>query len=705
MERNSKITKSKKKDTNKKESKKKEEVYNESSDDEVIYISDGEGSSEDDISDDDSDDEKMTMLEYRKFLNNVFPSKHQQEKVDAGERLKEALETNEECIDEEDTDDEDYSDDESDIDEMLDDNKMNFNIVFTIAGGGEEEDEFSSSGSSEEDNDSEEEDEEKERKIYNTRSKKVFEKKDEKDTSSKTEEDKKESTSSSKKEKSTTKGEEEYNKNYKKYIEPEMIKKRKMKNEKTETIDSDTEKKFKTILESLKNKESDSELLNKMETYLEEEKKKKDKIKKQQEKKIKKKNLKLIKELLKEKNKMNDLKYIYGLSVEEQKHLINEIKKINESVKVDKPYRISLIESKIPTSYKTHAMKKVNSLRYMDPGSGEYYKIKQWVDTFMSIPFGQYSKLPVSLDDGLDKCQEFMNNAKDVLDGAVYGMNNAKMQIMQMMGQLISNPDSVGTAIAIKGPPGTGKTSIVKEGISKILGRPFAFISLGGATDSSYLEGHSYTYEGSVWGRIVDILIKSKTMNPVIYFDELDKISDTAKGEEITGILTHLTDTTQNSQFHDKYFSDIDFDLSKALFIFSYNDESKVNPILKDRMYRIKTGGYDTKEKKVIARDYLIPKIEKNVNFNANDVTITDDALEHIVKNLTEGEKGVRNYKRCLEIIYTKINLYRLMGKDKKMFDKEETLDIEFPYKVTKDIVDKLIKVNDEEKWYRHMYC
>ena len=108
-----------------------------------------------------------------------------------------------------------------------------------------------------------------------------------------------------------------------------------------------------------------------------------------------------------------------------------------------------------------------------------------------------------------------------------------------------------------------------------------SFLALGGASDSSFLEGHSY-YEGMQQGKIVQILMESKSMNPVIYFDELDKVSDTAKGEEIIGILTHLTDTTQNSAFHDKYFADIDFDLSKCLFIFSYNDESKVNPILKD---------------------------------------------------------------------------------------------------------------------------
>ena len=199
-----------------------------------------------------------------------------------------------------------------------------------------------------------------------------------------------------------------------------------------------------------------------------------------------------------------------------------------------------------------------------------------------------------------------MYNAYDTLNKCVYGLNDAKMQIMQMAGQWISNPSAMGTAIAIKGPMGTGKTTLVKDGISKILGREFAFIALGGTGDSSFLEGHSYTYEGSTWGKIVQILIESKCMNPVIYFDELDKVSDTPKGEEIIGILTHLTDTSQNSEFHDKYFADVNFDLSKCLFIFSYNDESKVNPILKDRMYSIQTKGYEQKEKITIARNYLL---------------------------------------------------------------------------------------------------
>jgi ATP-dependent Lon protease len=296
------------------------------------------------------------------------------------------------------------------------------------------------------------------------------------------------------------------------------------------------------------------------------------------------------------------------------------------------------------------------------------------------------------MSDGPDICQEFMEKSIKILDECVYGMNDAKMQILQMVGQWIANPNAMGTAIAIKGPPGTGKTSLVKEGISKILGREFAFIPLGGAGDSSFLEGHSYTYEGSSWGKIIQILIDSKCMNPVIYFDELDKLSDTPRGSEITGILTHLTDTSQNSEFHDKYFSEMGFDLSKCLFIFSYNDESKVNPILRDRMYRIQTKGYNTKEKIIITKNYMLPKIREQVNFSTEDIIIPDDTIEYVITKFTKGEDGVRNLKRCMEIIYTKLNLFRLVKSDSELLTKEINIKVEFPFTVTKKDVDILVK-------------
>ena len=387
-----------------------------------------------------------------------------------------------------------------------------------------------------------------------------------------------------------------------------------------------------------------------------------------------------------------------NLSNSEQLKIMSDLKEINKFIDIDKPYRLAILESKMPPKIKAHALQKLSILNSMDSCDPEYYKIKNWVDTFMRIPFCTYSNLSVNINDGLETCHEYMISAKKTLDNCVYGLDDAKLQIMQMVGQWITNPDAMGTSIAIKGPPGTGKTTLVKDGISKILGREFVFIPLGGTGDASYLEGHSYTYEGSTWGKIVQSLINCKSMNPVFYFDELDKLSDTPKGEEITGILTHLTDTTQNSQFHDKYFSDVDFDLSKCLFIFSYNDESRVNPILKDRMYRIQTKGYDAKEKIVIARNYMLPKIREQVNFSEEDVIIPDETLQYIISNaqLTQEESGVRNLKRCLEIVHTKLNLFRLMKPSENIFSKEMNLEVSFPFTVTKKHVDIFIKKNEE---------
>ena len=413
-------------------------------------------------------------------------------------------------------------------------------------------------------------------------------------------------------------------------------------------------------------------------------------------KKEKARNDRIFRRILRDKNTMNDFDFFEKMDIESQKKIIKELREINKVTRIEKPYRLTLLESDIPVNFKGAAMKKIGSLRHMEPGSGEYYKIKNWVDTFMRIPFGKTQDLPIQIEDGVDKCHDFMAEAQKTLDSAVYGLNDAKMQIMQMLGQLITNPKSIGTAIAIHGPPGTGKTSLVKEGISKILNRPFAFIALGGATDSSFLEGHGYTYEGSMWGKIVQILIDSKCMNPVIYFDELDKISDTPKGEEIAGILTHLTDTSQNTQFHDKYFAEIDFDLSKCLFIFSYNDESKVNPILKDRMYRIKTTGYNQKQKTNISNSYLLPKIREQVKFSAEDIIIPDVTLHYIIDNYCMKEDGVRNLKRCLEIIYTKLNLYRLMRPGSNLFEEDMSIKVTFPFTVTREIVDKLVKTNKD---------
>jgi len=385
-----------------------------------------------------------------------------------------------------------------------------------------------------------------------------------------------------------------------------------------------------------------------------------------------------------------------NLSHKEQKFIIEQMHKIESQTRVDKPYRITMLQSDIPENFKAIAMNKLNALASMDPIDSEYYKLKSWVDNFMKIPFGIYRQLPVRIDDGPEKCQTFMEDAVKRLDECVYGMKDVKVQVLQLIGQWISNPSSMGQAIALQGPPGTGKTSIIKDGISKIMGRDFAFIPLGGCGDSSFLEGHSYTYEGSTYGHILQNLIQKKSMNLVFYFDELDKVSDTARGQEIIGILTHLTDSTQNNQYHDKYFSEIDFDLSKCIFLFSYNDETMVNPILRDRFKKIRTQGYSAKEKVVIARDYLIPKICQEFGIAAGNIVIPDDVLQNIIENYTCKEEGVRNLKRCLETIYSKVNLLRLMRPGGAVntflsFGKE----FAFPFTVSRDDVDKFIKMEN----------
>ena len=674
----------------------------------------------------DSENEEMDIHEYRKFISKIFPSKYIDKKIKAGEKLKksykqyhdsdsEKWETDSDYEEEEEEEEEEedkkvskkiqknskkqkkskkhkkieVSDDEDSNEEECDEitndksNKGKVNIIFTIGGNEDEwedEDEYDSDYEDYEDTDDDTEDEDVEVS--------TDEEEEEEEEEEDSEEEEEEEEIKSKK-KNTSK---------KQVKSPKKDKKNKEKSN-DENIIIRKDEKSNEMLEQLKKlleiNPNDKSIQKCIEVYEEDIKLQQSKVDKK-EKKQKAKNMRIFRKILRDKNTMNDFSFYEKLDKDYQKKIIKELREINKITRIEKPYRITLLESNIPVEFKSAAMKKINSLRYMEPGSGEFYKSKNWVDTFMRIPFNKYEGLPVSIDDGVEKCHEFMENAQKTLDQAVYGLNDAKMQIMQMLGQLLTNPKAIGTAIAIHGPPGTGKTSLVKEGISKILNRPFAFIALGGATDSSFLEGHGYTYEGSTWGKIVQIIIESRCMNPVIYFDELDKISDTPRGEEIAGILTHLTDTTQNSQFHDKYFAEINFDLSKCLFIFSYNDENKVNAILKDRMYRIKTKGYVSKEKTIIANNYLLPKIREQVRFNNEDIIINNEVIGDIIDNHCNKEDGVRNLKRCLEIIYTKLNLYRLMKPDTNLFEGEMALKVQFPYEVSKDIVNKLIKREDD---------
>jgi endopeptidase La len=367
---------------------------------------------------------------------------------------------------------------------------------------------------------------------------------------------------------------------------------------------------------------------------------------------------KFIQEIFKGHNQMgvtNEITNYFGkLNNSQKKESLANIQKITNYQSDNKPMIFRIMELPLDISQKNHIIKQyTHILKSKSPEQ----KLNSWFDALMSIPFGKYCK---GVNNNTKNPNKFLNNLTKTMDSAVYGHDEAKRQIIQIMGQQIRNPSCKGNVIGLYGVPGCGKTSLIKDGIAKALDRPFVFISLGGATDASFLEGHSYTYEGSVYGRIVNGLISSKCMNPIFYFDELDKISKSHKGDEIANILVHLTDPIQNSHFRDKYFHGIDIDLSKAMFIFSFNDPSNINPILLDRITLVETKYLLSSQKLFISKNYLLPEILKEMGLDKSSISIPDDVVEHLIETYTN-EGGVRKLKELLYNIVREINLANIL--------------------------------------------
>ena len=367
----------------------------------------------------------------------------------------------------------------------------------------------------------------------------------------------------------------------------------------------------------------------------------------------------------------DETRYIKSLDDTKRKQFIEMENKIIDLSKEEIPIRFKILDSDMDLRNKSSIIRKIDHFYQLDPSDNEYQKLYPWVEQLDKIPFGKYCPTKVSLTNSPQAIQQYLIDTKKAMDDAVYGHDVAKTQMLNIVARDISNPNSGGNCIAIEGPMGNGKTTLIKEGICKAMNRPFAFIALGGMQDASFLQGHEYTYEGSKCGRIVEMLAETGCMNPVIFFDELDKVSDTPKGEEITNLLCHLTDSSQNKEFHDKYFSGINFDLSRATFIFSYNNASAINPILLDRMYKIKTKGFDKKSKTKIANNYLLPKILKDFNFSDGDVTFKEEAIHKLIESHSNKEEGVRNLKRNIETIIFKLNIMRYLKPELVTLSKE----------------------------------
>jgi ATP-dependent Lon protease len=288
------------------------------------------------------------------------------------------------------------------------------------------------------------------------------------------------------------------------------------------------------------------------------------------------------------------------------------------------------------------------------------YDILYATEPTSSIVLSKTIQEIAKLQSGTREIKTNLDQITQTLDESIHGHRHAKDQILKIVAQWMNGEQS-GYCFGFEGSPGIGKTSLAKKGLSQCLkdangeSRPFAFIALGGSCNGSTLEGHSYTYVNSTWGKIADILMDAKCMNPIIYVDELDKVSKTEHGKEIIGILTHLIDTTQNSVFQDKYFSGIDIDLSKVLFIFSYNDPSQIDSILLDRIHRIRFDNLSLEEKLVVVKQYMIPEIDKKMGLE-HCVVLSDEVIEYMIDTYTL-ESGVRKLKEIVFDLYGEINV------------------------------------------------
>ncbi len=364
-----------------------------------------------------------------------------------------------------------------------------------------------------------------------------------------------------------------------------------------------------------------------------------------------------------------------------------------------KPLIDRILDSDMTREYKLECIKKVPSI-----GSDGTKQI-DWFEGVLKIPWAKYATLPVTKTSKPADVANFFTKASTILDEAVYGMETVKEEITNYIAQVISTDNrSTPRVIALCGSPGVGKTVLVRRGLAAALNRPMKSISMGGIADSSHFVGFDYTYQGSRWGLIVAALMETKVMNPVIFMDELDKISGTHDGIEIQNLLVHLTDPVQNNTFADKYFAGINIDLSRVLFVFSYNDEKAVNPILKDRLHIIRVPDPALDAKIIIGTKYLVNELAENVGFNKGDVIFSPDVMRVIIQTFCKNDKGVRNLKRCIETIMLKCNTARYLGDKQKYkcFKGAPSLPINVTEEIARELLDS--GKSDAEEWLSMMF-
>lgn len=357
-----------------------------------------------------------------------------------------------------------------------------------------------------------------------------------------------------------------------------------------------------------------------------------------------------------------------------------------------------MLNKNMPEKIKKLALEKLNEMK---TGGSEYYKQLLYVKAVVDYPwigpndsdiFSQYKN-------DHEKWREIITKAKTNLQEKVYGHNECKETITELIGKWFSNPKSIGTALALQGPPGVGKTLLAMQ-LGKALDLPFAKINLGGVEDATVLNGSASVYSGSTYGSIVKKMTEMGKPRCILFFDELDKIALHHGRNEVSDVLIHITDATTNSQFNDKFFQDITFPLNKVLFIFSFNNKEKIDPILLDRMEIIRVEAYSIEDKIKIVNDYLLKEIQVDMGLTDLNIKISDEMITYLVDTYTN-EAGVRSIKRVIEKLLRKLNKDRIFQvgpfeKVKKVKTIEFTKDLINKYLPKQEITIRKIHESDE---------
>lgn len=333
---------------------------------------------------------------------------------------------------------------------------------------------------------------------------------------------------------------------------------------------------------------------------------------------------------------------------EEMKVISDELGDSETPIEEADEYKTKVNNLKCTDEIKTKLLKECDKLVKMPSGSHEGTVVRTYLDKCLEIPFGKYSKDRINLE-----------KSRKILDTDHYGLDKVKSRIIESLAVLKRNPEYNGQIICLYGPPGVGKTSIVKS-LAKSMNRKYVRIALGGVHDEAEIRGHRKTYIGSMPGRIMQAIIDAGTMNPIVLLDEIDKVGNDYKGDPSSALLEAL-DPEQNNSFNDHYI-DFPVDLSKVLFITTANDTSTIAAPLYDRMEIIELNSYSVEEKFNIAKLHLVKKEMKKHKLTAREFKISDEAIYKIIECYTR-EAGVRGLEKNIATLCRKATLELESGK------------------------------------------